>query len=342
MKQYFPALTGFRAIAAWIVFAHHYNPFPRNGSIGFLSNLLHESYIGVSMFFVLSGFLIAIRYSDSDVSYGSYIRNRFAKIYPLFFLLTTLTFLVAMQWDTLRYLACITFVQGFLTDWRFAGIGQSWSLTVEEMFYLLAPLIFISIRRSKLSWLMPLGFLLIGLLIYSGSKDFMLQYTFFGRSFDFFAGIMLAKLYQRSEPTTNHQQPTTTHHQLFTWSGIAGILLCLVLLAIVRGDTAYGVFTPAGLAVHHLLLPVSTTVLLWGLIKEKTWVQSLLSTSVMQLFGRSSYAFYLIHIGVIAAWLSDSVSTNVLVLFVLLNGVAIALYYAVEKPLHSAVRGSRG
>ena len=335
-NQYFPALTGFRAVAAWVVFAHHYNPFSRESSIGFLSDLLHESYIGVSLFFVLSGFLITIRYDDRTrprVTFRQYLRNRFARIYPLFFLLTTITFLVLIPWNTWQYFVSVTLIQGFVDQWKFTGISQAWSLTVEETFYLLAPLIFILIRRVKFPWLLPFAFLVIGVVIYapSGSFNFMVLYTFFGRSFDFFAGIILAKVYQQRGHTINNKQ-------LFTSSGILGVLLCVVLLALVRGDARYGVFTTPGLIIHHLVLPASTALLLWGLLVERSWVQRFLSNRVMKVLGKTSYAFYLIHLGFIAAWLSYLISSNALVLFVLLNIVAIALYYGVERPLQRLFR----
>jgi hypothetical protein len=59
--NYFQALTGVRAIAAWLVFFHHYNPFSieRFGSV--INQFVQEFHVGVSVFFVLSGFLITHR-----------------------------------------------------------------------------------------------------------------------------------------------------------------------------------------------------------------------------------------------------------------------------------------
>jgi peptidoglycan/LPS O-acetylase OafA/YrhL len=331
-NNYFPALTGFRAIAAWLVFAHHYNPFDRE-RFGLLSDVVHEGYIGVSMFFVLSGFLITIRYDDPLLpkpTFGRYMRNRFARIYPLYFILTTLTFVVIGKLDWI-YLTNITFIKGFFDELKFTGISQGWSLTVEETFYLLAPLIFILIRKIKFMWVLPFAFLAIGIAIYLpfNSLDFMLIYTFFGRAFDFFVGIWLAKNFQ-----SQHSK------SFFTWAGLCFILISLVSLALVRGNAAYGVSTLPGLFIHHLLVPASTALLLWGLLKERSILQRILSTPFMRLLGKSSYVFYLVHIGIIATWMSGIVSSNVLILFILLNVVAIILYYLVERPLQKLIRTS--
>ncbi len=90
-KKFFSALTGIRAIAAFMVCLFHFNPFTevRFGSI--VHNFFNEFHVGVTMFFVLSGFLIAYRYSDMEkIKFKQYFLNRFARIYPVYFILTTL------------------------------------------------------------------------------------------------------------------------------------------------------------------------------------------------------------------------------------------------------------
>lgn len=304
-KRYFPSLTGFRAIAAWLVFANHYNPFAAE-RFPFLNGLFNELSIGVSMFFVLSGFLITIRYDDPLLpkpSFGDYMRNRFARIYPLYFILTTLTFVVIGEWGWV-YVANITITKGFFDDLKFTGIAQAWSLTVEETFYFLAPFIFLTIHRFKWTMLVwPFVLLAAGMVIFD-SRDFMLVYTFFGRSFEFFVGIVLARFYQQKQ----------TAKRGYTWLGIVMVLMCLLSSSIVT---------------HQVVVPIATALLMWGLITETTWMQKLLSTKLMDVLGKSSYAFYLIHIGVIASLFP----VNAIVLFFILNAIAIALYYAIERPL---------
>ena len=141
--NYFNALTGLRAIAAYMVYAHHFNPIPKNYV---LWNIVNEMHIGVTIFFVLSGFLIAYRYFDSsNFNFRNYIINRFARIYPMYFILTTLTFLPLLYHDINNlhiYIYNISMLRGFFENFLFSGVAQGWSLTVELTFYLLAPIFY--------------------------------------------------------------------------------------------------------------------------------------------------------------------------------------------------------
>ena len=85
----FPELTGVRGLAATMVFWHHYVPAP--SVVGaFLYSFLQEMHMGVSVFFVLSGFLIYLRHSSTEsfhrVSLIRYCFHLFARIYPMYFL----------------------------------------------------------------------------------------------------------------------------------------------------------------------------------------------------------------------------------------------------------------
>lgn len=331
-----PALTGLRAIAAWMVFAHHFNPFSKAASPT-LYGLTHAMHTGVSVFFVLSGMLIYYRYQQvgATAEMKGYFIRRFAKIYPLFLLLTIITFLVEPPKSWFEGVANLLLVQGYFSEFRFNGIAQAWSLSVEETFYVLAPLLFFFIRPLKKdsNWSfvikcvaifgVAVALWKIGSFIATASQHKMhgfmegfATYTFFGRSLEFGVGIMMAVALQAEG---NSKRGTSQ-----TWAG--GVLFVLVLFAIAA-------FESWELVINNFILPCATGLLLLGLAQEKTWLAKILSSTPMQWLGKSSYALYLIHIGVIQAALSDWVSTNTLVLFVLLNAIAIGLYIGVERPL---------
>ena len=347
---YFPALTGIRAIAAYMVFIHHFNPFPDSAETKWLHDFINEFHIGVTIFFTLSGFLIAYRYiDDKKINYKKYLTNRFARIYPMYFLLTTFTFVAGAIFlnqnqihDAKIYLLNITFFRGFFTDFKFTGIAQGWSLTVEELFYLLAPISFILIKRSKIYLIIiPLILLTIGLVSvfffkeinfhgFMGEMNFMLLYTFFGRSTEFFLGIFLALLYK--------QRPHIGFNGLFTYLGLFIIFLMVFILSTLKGDSAYGLHHPMGIVVNNILLPAfGICTFFWGLLTEKTFLNKILGSKLFEMLGKSSYIFYLIHMGLISIVIGKTVG-NQLTLFILLNILSFLLYHYLEEPINKFLR----
>jgi peptidoglycan/LPS O-acetylase OafA/YrhL len=80
---YYPALTGLRAVAAYLVFFVHFIPA---GLSDWAARVIGQFYVGVGMFFVLSGFVIATRYQSSvqwtRAWWRYYVWRRAARIYP--------------------------------------------------------------------------------------------------------------------------------------------------------------------------------------------------------------------------------------------------------------------
>ncbi|MEM6528255.1 MAG: acyltransferase, partial [Chloroflexota bacterium] len=148
-------LTTLRALAAFLVFMHHYFPFPSPPS--FASTVAREGYFGVGMFFTLSGFLITWRYYDRFPTLRqtvgglrSFYRRRFARVYPLFLVV----FLLALIFGLRKTNVTDLFIQLTLLHSYFerfpAIVIPSWSLTVEMMFYLMAPwLLWLCAASSK-------------------------------------------------------------------------------------------------------------------------------------------------------------------------------------------------
>jgi peptidoglycan/LPS O-acetylase OafA/YrhL len=349
-KAFFPALTGMRAIAAYMVYIVHTDPFKVAVFGQQVFDFFNEFHIGVTIFFVLSGFLITYRYFDEKkLNFRQYFINRFARIYPMYFLLTTALFIyfafTKNQFsvsDFWIYLANITFFRGFFDSIKHSGLGQGWTLSVEEVFYLLAPLLFLFIKRSKY-WLFSLPFVIVllgfGLVEifknidffgFMNANQFMLEFTFFGRCFEFFTGIALALFIkkQKNIPKTNY----------VTYFGIFGICISTYLLSIQIGKNICSTDTVFGKIIIAILLPVfGVAPLFYGLIKEKTLISRILQTKLFLLLGKSSYIFYLIHIGVFAAFVFKNVHNYILV-FLIINLVSVFLYQFVEKPLNIFIK----
>jgi peptidoglycan/LPS O-acetylase OafA/YrhL len=165
------------------------------------------------------------------------------------------------------------------------------------------------------------------------NTSFMLRYTFFGRSCEFFVGMALALLYRK--------YGSAQKGSWFTFSGISGVLTCLVLMVQWKGQIEFGLFHPVGLWIHNLLLPtIGFAPLIWGLITEKNMVVRVLSSKAGQILGKSSYALYLLHLGILYSLLSR-ISENTLLLFPAMVILSVLAWRYVEEPLHQFFRSRK-
>jgi peptidoglycan/LPS O-acetylase OafA/YrhL len=356
---YFPALTGLRALAAYLVFFHHFNPSADRNSL--LYKFFDQGLVGINVFYVLSGLLICMRYYDQVEASRrwavKYMRNRIARIYPMYFLLTVLTLLVAQfapglvmeEWH--RYstvdrvvvsLLDLTMLKGFSETLKFSGIGPGWSLTVEESFYITAPFLMLALYRSKKFFFIFAAVLLgMGILLtaffsrhyvfgFFHSYPFTFYYTFFGRCIEFFMGVRLA-LYIRERPASILSKPlATTLGVVWVVAVMLGLAYFNIHFLSVLGQLLLNVFLPLGICA-----------LLYGLVTERGILSRLLSSTAFDLLGKSSYAFYLVHTGVFSAILVNYLGWSLLARFAALNMLAIVLYKLVEHPLQKALAQPR-
>jgi len=371
-NAYFPALTGVRAVAALLVFTYHAVPrevpTTTNFLLKWLLRLGQQGYVGVSVFFVLSGFLITARYANNieltkEWLYR-YLQNRFARIYPLYFLLTTFSFAVTLlhprhTWYELpasatkldeiaAVLLNITLTRAFFGTMLFVGIPTAWTLTVEESFYLGAPFLLLLLRHNlSLVYILPVLLLLIGMALvafchwlpipygFMNSVDIMINNTFFGRSGEFLIGAGLAFWMKKGLRLPSTYPNATT-------IGTLGILAAMVALSVVEHsfptESIFRFYTEAG--INYTLLPCLVAVFLWGLINERTWLQQLLQSKTFLLLGKSSYAFYLLHLGAVDTLFYIYVTSNWVVRLVIYTLMSIGLYKWVENPLQQRLRAT--
>ncbi|HYF29751.1 MAG TPA: acyltransferase [Chitinophagaceae bacterium] len=353
---YIPALTGVRFLAGFFVFLFHYKPLKSsdNPIVQQVVGVFNEMYTGVGLFFVLSGFLICYIYYQGASLKKDFLKNyflrRFARIYPIFFLLTTAYFIYTAMYHgraDLKFLGIyftnITLIKGFSQTLMFTGIFQTWSLTVEETFYFLAPLMFILHRKyGKLWWQVPvlISFGLLCVLIFSiiplygffQDTYFLFMATFFGRCLEFFMGIQLALIVLRSG---REKRASTAKFPVITALGISLLLLCLYGMSSIRAyfNLNYSVEHPLGLIVNNLVFPFTVAMFFYGLIYERSWVQRFFASKPVELLGKSSYAFYLIHAGFIAGFVFKLTNSN-LYTFLLLEVLAISIFLLIERPLY--------
>ncbi|GAA4369147.1 hypothetical protein GCM10023185_42510 [Hymenobacter saemangeumensis] len=355
-RHYFPALTGLRAVAAWLVFFHHY-PFgelPAAGPARALRYFVSEFH-GLPLLLLLSGFLIALRYDPNSTEFRPrggwrrYLRNRAARIFPLYWLLTLAAFALLWRWHSPQatpglLLLHLSLLRGFFADYLFTGIGPAWSLTLFECFYLAAPLLLGLRARGLPLWVQPLllvgiGGGLVALLAplrlhgLFGSYPFMLSFTFLGHSLEFFVGAWLALRYKAGRLGARAGWGLTA-------AGLAAWLALTVALALTQAWLPHAPQRPINLLLNLVGLPLAGGLLFAGLLRETTWLRQLLSTRLFQHLGRSSYAFYLCHAYPLAYWVYERLPDFWPLRLLAVQVVAYGLYKLVEEPLGEWLRAA--
>ena len=321
-------------------------PIPPPGPARALQYFVDELH-GLPLLLLLSGFLIALRYDTGTTSFRPrggwprYLQGRLARIYPLYALLTLATFVLLYRWHSpnatpAHLFLNLTLLRGFFDEYKFSGIGQAWSLTLLECFYLAAPLLLGLRARGLPLWVQPLLLLALGAGLVAvlgpfgwhglmGSYPFMLTYTFWGNSLEFFIGVWLAGRYQSGKLGT----------PAGVWRTAGGITLWVYVTVAIGFAQAvfHSTDHPLSLVLSLVALPAAGGLLFTGLLSEQSWFRRLLSSSLFQHLGRSSYAFYLLHAGPLAFWVYEWLPGFWLLQIVAVQVVAYVVYRLVEEPL---------
>src|SRR5215469_867181 len=140
-SQRIAGLDLLRALAIVLVLIAHY---PKTGG-GLLNRALNLGWIGVDLFFVLSGYLIGGQFfkllvEGNKIELGDFYLRRILRTLPSYYAVLAVYFLLNPP-PSWKY---IVFAQNFDNPTRFA---PSWSLCVEEQFYFVFPLFVLFVRR---------------------------------------------------------------------------------------------------------------------------------------------------------------------------------------------------
>ncbi len=155
-NNYFPGLDGLRGISCLIVvFTHNF---------GF-SNFFEYGWLGVDLFFVISGFLITtilINTLNADNYLKNFFMRRILRIFPLYYLMLIIFIVILPLFNSLsehlKYFSdnqfwFWTYTQNWLLIFNFPKhtdyLNHFWSLAVEEQFYLLWPFIILWLKKPK-------------------------------------------------------------------------------------------------------------------------------------------------------------------------------------------------
>lgn len=333
MIKYRNDIDGLRAYAVIAVIIFH---------LGFLPN----GYLGVDVFFVISGFLItSIIYKEltnNTFSIWKFYERRVRRIIPLLLFITTTAFIiglflmlpddlenlaqsvVASNFSANNILMLITSADYWATKNEYKPLMHTWSLGIEEQYYLIYPflLLIVSKIRSRFVYhfLILISSISIILFLFYGnpaSRFYLLQYRFFELSIGGF--FTIAFFGKRSKPFNKY---------IFSLSAL-GILACLI--------------TP-GLSNQFLI--IATTILTvtllttGGLISENNIISKyVFQNPIVVYIGKISFSLYLWHQLVLAfsryAFFEKITFLNSLILVAITLILSILTYHFIENPFRN-------
>jgi peptidoglycan/LPS O-acetylase OafA/YrhL len=288
---YVPALDGLRGIAVILVMLTHAN-----------FQLADNGILGVDIFFALSGFLITTllleEYSlTNSVSLPAFYVRRSFRLFPALYILLLVIVLYkeflpdsfgngSVRLEVLSsalYLNNISWAWGWKSD--VGLLGHSWSLAVEEQFYLLWPVILIFFLRSdKLNVLIYLLLFLIPGIMYLKYAGLVSDIANSLLHESIFIGCFAAMIRNK----INFRIP---YADLIT----IGLLLFILVIGIAPIRLYMSIYE-SGL---RSLFAIVSVIIIFGLINgESHYSNKFLSIPILRFTGKISYALYLWHVPV--------------------------------------------
>jgi len=321
-------IDGIRAIAVVSVIIFH---------LGFLPN----GYLGVDVFFVISGFLITkIVYQEALENHFSIIDfylRRLRRIIPLVLISAIVSLLIGvlvMLPDDLENLAQSVFATNFFSNnilllitsrdyWNIANeykpLMHTWSLGVEEQFYIIYPILFLILKGDKRKYILAVLIILsiISISLYLFLKDdnakfYLIQYRFFELSFGGLAAIIFK------------DKKFKTIYSFFITLGIVFILI-----------TNFSFLNDIKLV---LIVVLSATLLVLGTNGSKinAWF---LENTVMVWLGKISFSLYMWHQIILAYtryFIVEKINIpTAIVIFMVVLIVSFISYFIIEQPFRN-------
>lgn len=301
---YFPNLDGMRGIAAMMVVVYHFFILPVSDYLptDLYAKLTDGLQHGVTLFFVLSGFVITriLMNQKGETGYfGRFYRNRILRIMPLYFLFLACWYFLFPLFLTdnstvptplSQQLPFYLYLQNFdwLTHWPQNGPVHFWTLAVEEHFYLVWPMIVFLLPSRSLKWaIIGIVLAIIPLKILFLSADIPINTNTFTR----FDQILLGGLLACFEWEGGFAQRAAYYRKVFLIV-LASLLPIAALIYLGQG------YFPAIKEVfkYNLLGLVAFSVLGWLIVSPTTTIYNrFLQSKPMQFLGRISYGLYVWH-----------------------------------------------
>lgn len=321
----FPALDGYRAIAVFLVLTTHVAFTTAQVVVPPFGPVLSRFDFGVTLFFLLSGFLLyrpwarAALTDGAGPAVGPYLWRRGLRILPAYWILVVVVFLLlepTREAGVSGWVANMLLVHTYLPGYAVLGLTQTWSLVTEIAFYLLLPVLaWLLGRRHRgdpdrsLRWQATL---LIGCLVVAVGFNWLRTagplsavpgtYSWLPGYLDWFAAGMLLAVLEVRLRMPNPTRGVRTIRQLagdVPTCLTAGLLVFLVACTPVGGSYTLAGSEPVGVILKHSLYLVAAFLLLLPgtLVPRGTgrWM-TFLESPPMAYLGRISYGMFLWHL----------------------------------------------
>lgn len=335
--RYRPEIDGLRALAILPVLLFHFRVPPFGGG-----------FVGVDVFFVISGFLITqLIMAERDAgrfSLAGFYERRIRRIFPalvaMLAVVTAVSAVVLFPADFARYAKSLFATALFASNFEFwseAGyfdvvavekpLLHLWSIAVEEQFYLLFPAILLVLRRASRTWLtavvaaifvLSMGLAAWGVMHAPTATFYLLP----GRAWELMLGALLAIAPELS-PRLRWLR------EAFVSGGVA-----LIAFAVVSFSTATPFPGPAA------LIPcLGAALIIGGTTRSDTRAGAILASAPLVFIGQISYSLYLWHwpVYVLAHYLDfrDPTPGQIVLLLLLSFALAAFSWRFIEQPFRN-------
>ena len=354
-SRYLPSIDSLRALAVLAVIIYHVDV-----------NYLPGGFLGVDLFFVLSGYLISsliikeYRKTGSINLYNFYLRRARRLLPAVYFMITVGIILMVMFNEVLLKKSHLDAIFGYIysSNWwyifhkldYFDTFGSQspfkhlWSLAIEEQFYMIFPLLFLLInskkkgkdgtyKLSKSFLYIVLGLIFVSLVTYILLFDINnISRIYFGtdtRAFSLLVGVVGAILYPMDKLNTK-----ITPQENIVYS-VVSLISISALITIMIYTSEYNTWLYRG---GFLLVAILGIIIIISSGKQHTIMAKLLSFKPVVFIGKISYSLYLWHfpILVLTTPVSEIGNPNnfyVILRVILTFIVAIISYVFVERPI---------
>jgi peptidoglycan/LPS O-acetylase OafA/YrhL len=315
-KEYIPSLDGLRGLAVLLVMIYHFSHVPiitHSFVDEAFFKVLTMGWIGVDVFFVLSGFLITrILLWSKEAPISEYLKvfyiKRSLRIFPLYYLYLGFIFLIfyplvfssmgGVEQTKIQlaresapwFVFYVSNLKQVFNGMFFgAGLGHLWSLSIEEQFYIIWPFVIYFVNQknlTKLFFCIILFCLILRICMYIYSFPAESIYVFTATRIDgLVIGGYVAYL------SLNTKMAINTKYVLYCFYFL--LTVCLLALYIIGPRVEMHPFLYTGFLT---LLSVCICMLIWILQSEESSApKTFFSNRILIFFGKYSYGLYIFH-----------------------------------------------